>query len=235
MNDREFPYAALRAHLGGDSRISMVLRPDAEREYQRTWDCGCMAVYRDTPNHTARWRPCPIHRAIPATPPAPDTADDAVPKILSTVGRRQTPQFFLVDDKLNVLAMSGFEDIREVIQSAIKALLPLNEDTPTIVGLTDHVFLRVIPLRGSGTIAKIVFIENVKGRRGVPTAAQRFDLTKREIEVLELLIASKSNPEIARALWIAESTAQEHVKNIFRKMKTNRRTEVITKLFEPPE
>ena len=235
MSGREFPYAALRAHLGGQSRISMVLRSDSEREYQRTWDCGCIAVYRDTPNHTARWRACATHRAIPATAAEPGTADDAVPKVLSTVGRRQTPQFFLVDGKLNVLASSGFEDIREVIQSAIQALVPLNEDTPTIVGLTDNIFLRVIPLLGAGAIAKIVFIENVKGRRGIPTAARRFDLTKREIEVLELLIASKSNPEIARALWIAESTAQEHVKNIFRKMKTNRRTEVITKLFGPPE
>ena len=43
-------------------------------------------------------------------------------------------------------------------------------------------------------------------------------LTRREMEVLSLVAAGKSNPEIAEALFITRDTARTHVTNIFRKL-----------------
>jgi DNA-binding NarL/FixJ family response regulator len=50
-------------------------------------------------------------------------------------------------------------------------------------------------------------------------------LTPREQEVLGLLSNGLSNREIARTLWIAESTAKVHVRNVLRKLGARSRTE----------
>jgi DNA-binding NarL/FixJ family response regulator len=50
-------------------------------------------------------------------------------------------------------------------------------------------------------------------------------LTPREQEVLALLSNGLSNREIARTLWIAESTAKVHVRNVLRKLGARSRTE----------
>ncbi|HET9973233.1 MAG TPA: AAA family ATPase [Streptosporangiaceae bacterium] len=53
----------------------------------------------------------------------------------------------------------------------------------------------------------------------------RFGLTDRERDVLALLAAGKSNPEIARALFISAKTASVHVSNIMAKLGVRRRGE----------
>jgi DNA-binding NarL/FixJ family response regulator len=50
-------------------------------------------------------------------------------------------------------------------------------------------------------------------------------LTPREQEVLGLLSTGLSNKEIARTLWIAESTAKVHVRNVMKKLGARSRTE----------
>ena len=50
-------------------------------------------------------------------------------------------------------------------------------------------------------------------------------LTPREQEVLGLLSTGLSNKEIARTLWIAESTAKVHVRNVLKKLGARSRTE----------
>jgi predicted ATPase/DNA-binding CsgD family transcriptional regulator len=50
-------------------------------------------------------------------------------------------------------------------------------------------------------------------------------LTAREVEVLRLLVAGRSNPEIAAALYISRDTARTHVANILGKLGVKSRTE----------
>ena len=50
-------------------------------------------------------------------------------------------------------------------------------------------------------------------------------LTTREREVLELVVAGRTNPEIARTLFISESTAKVHVRHIFDKLGVHSRAE----------
>ena len=54
----------------------------------------------------------------------------------------------------------------------------------------------------------------------------RKSLTKRELEIAVLVSNGKSNPEIARALFIAPATAARHVANINRKMGFNSRAQI---------
>ena len=53
----------------------------------------------------------------------------------------------------------------------------------------------------------------------------RFGLTDREREVLLLVAAGHSNPEIAKALFISAKTASVHVSNILAKLGVSGRVE----------
>ena len=59
-------------------------------------------------------------------------------------------------------------------------------------------------------------------RRG--TVIRPGGLTDREVEVLALLAAGRSNREIARVLVIAEKTVARHLSNIFIKLEVGTRT-----------
>ena len=49
-------------------------------------------------------------------------------------------------------------------------------------------------------------------------------LTGREVEVLELIAAGKTNRQIAEALFISEKTVARHVSNIFTKLAVSSRS-----------
>lgn len=53
------------------------------------------------------------------------------------------------------------------------------------------------------------------------------ELTPREIEVLRLIVAGKSNKEIGAALFVTEGTIKLHVNHLLRKLKVSGRTEAI--------
>jgi DNA-binding NarL/FixJ family response regulator len=53
----------------------------------------------------------------------------------------------------------------------------------------------------------------------------QFNLTLRELEIVQLLVECKSNKEIASQLCISKKTVEFHLKNIYRKISVNSRTE----------
>ncbi len=54
------------------------------------------------------------------------------------------------------------------------------------------------------------------------------ELTERELEVLKLIVAGKSNKEIGAALSISEGTVKVHVNSILGKLGVNDRTQAVT-------
>ena len=54
------------------------------------------------------------------------------------------------------------------------------------------------------------------------------ELTHRELDVLRLLMAGKSNKQIAAALFISEGTVKTHVNNILGKLGVSDRTQAVT-------
>jgi DNA-binding CsgD family transcriptional regulator/GAF domain-containing protein len=58
------------------------------------------------------------------------------------------------------------------------------------------------------------------------------NLTSREMEVLALLAAGRTNIAIARQLVIAEGTAKQHVKHILRKLDVGNRSEAVARWFQ---
>ena len=52
-------------------------------------------------------------------------------------------------------------------------------------------------------------------------------ISRREFEVLELIVAGLSNQEIAGRLFVSTSTVKTHVSNVLAKLDASRRTEAI--------
>lgn len=50
-------------------------------------------------------------------------------------------------------------------------------------------------------------------------------LTRRELEILQLVAEGHSNAELARMLWVTEQTVKFHLSNIYRKLDVSNRTE----------
>jgi ATP/maltotriose-dependent transcriptional regulator MalT len=63
--------------------------------------------------------------------------------------------------------------------------------------------------------------------RGRGSRCDTHGLTARELEVLRLLAAGRSNQEIGEMLFISRATAERHVANIFTKLGINSRAQAI--------
>jgi DNA-binding NarL/FixJ family response regulator len=61
---------------------------------------------------------------------------------------------------------------------------------------------------------------------------QTLGISERELEVLQLLAAGKSNKEIANRLAVSPNTVKTHIANLFGKLEVRRRTEAILRARE---
>ena len=58
----------------------------------------------------------------------------------------------------------------------------------------------------------------------------KYNLTKREIEIVQAIVCGKSNKSISEKLFISETTVKKHIANIFEKTSTKSRTQLIFSL-----
>ena len=65
-------------------------------------------------------------------------------------------------------------------------------------------------------------------RPALSPVSPKWELTRRENEVLDLLRTGASDKEIARDLGVSRSTASKHVENILAKMKVSNRTAAVS-------
>jgi DNA-binding CsgD family transcriptional regulator len=90
-----------------------------------------------------------------------------------------------------------------------------------------------IPGRGPEGSHIIILMDLVEAGEGMDLkkAAQRFQLSRREIEVLELLCRGMANRAIGEALYITRDTVKDHVAHIMRKMGVSSRNQVLLALY----
>ena len=69
--------------------------------------------------------------------------------------------------------------------------------------------------------------EKSDGEIQMGEAAVKYDLTKREAEIIYLVYMGLSNPEISERLYISTFTVKRHLQNIFKKMNIKHRSELI--------
>jgi DNA-binding CsgD family transcriptional regulator len=87
--------------------------------------------------------------------------------------------------------------------------------------------------RGAGTVLELA--EQSLRTLGVRTwrrGAAAKQLTEREQEIVRLIAAGASNPEIAKQLFLSRKTVERHVSNVFRKTGVRNRAELAARVAE---
>jgi DNA-binding NarL/FixJ family response regulator len=64
------------------------------------------------------------------------------------------------------------------------------------------------------------------------SASAGFGLTRRELEVLQLLGSGSRAPEIAAELGISPKTVSSHLQSIFRKLNVHSRAQAVSRAYE---
>ena len=76
-------------------------------------------------------------------------------------------------------------------------------------------------------VEKEVYVEKTTGTPLYRSSHDKFGLSKRELEVLQLMSEGLSNQEIASKLFLSLSTIKTHSSKLFEKMDVERRTQAI--------
>jgi len=123
-----------------------------------------------------------------------------------------------------VLILTAYDDASYVValaEAGARGYLLKSASDAEIVGA-----VRTVASGGSVFAAEVV---DVLLRRERGEAASPFDaMTPRELEVLQLVAAGRTNREIGAQLRISERTAQAHLSHIFDKLGVSSRTEAVT-------
>lgn len=107
------------------------------------------------------------------------------------------------------------------------------------VGSKDYGRLQLVSRRNSRLLlasmllnALLVFalLWYVKRQKAPQSAPLKESLTLKEIEVLDLIGAHKTNKEIAQALFVSDATIKTHINNIYRKTGVKSRKEALSYL-----
>jgi two-component system, NarL family, nitrate/nitrite response regulator NarL len=80
-----------------------------------------------------------------------------------------------------------------------------------------------IPDKGISDVAPL---QEETSQSEIKTQPPRFGLTKREMQILALVVAGRTNREIAKRISISEQTVKHHVTNIFDKVGVYNRLEL---------
>jgi DNA-binding NarL/FixJ family response regulator len=141
-------------------------------------------------------------------------------------------------------------DLRMPVLSGVEAISAIRRESPAarMIVLTtydgDEDIYRSLQAGAQGYLLKDVFFEELEeairkvhaGSRRIPAAvaerlAERMsgsELTTRELEVLQQIVAGKSNKEIGTHLNISEATVKSHINNILSKLGVTDRTQAAT-------
>ncbi len=126
------------------------------------------------------------------------------------------------DPAARILVMTTYdtdEDIWRCLRAGAKGYLLKDATQPEIITA-----IRTVA-RGEGFTTPLLAVK-------LANRATALELTSREIEVLHLLAAGKTNKEIAIMLKVEAGTIKTHLKSLFTKLGASTRTEAVRKAEE---
>jgi DNA-binding NarL/FixJ family response regulator len=157
------------------------------------------------------------------------------------------PDVLIMD--INMPELNGIEATRALTQSSphVKVLVLTMFDDDASVFQAMRAGARGYLLKGAGEQEIERAVRDIAGGEAIfgPAIAQRVldylsgttprqptafpELSEREREVLSLLAEGRSNPDIARRLFLSPKTVRNHVSNIFTKLQVADRAQAIIK------
>lgn len=149
-------------------------------------------------------------------------------------GVQATESLVRGDRRVKILVLTTFDD-EALLTAALRAgasgyLLKGAPSEELVTAIRDCDAGRLV--LHAGAIETVVREFVHAARRGLVGARMEHDLTGRELDVLRQLARGASNSEIARALFISEGTARNHLTSIFKKLGVSDRTQAALKALE---
>ena len=158
------------------------------------------------------------------------------------LAEQHRPDVVLMD--LNLPTLPGLEATRQILlaapNTAVLVLTMVDDDDAVMAALRSGA--RGYVLKGAGQEEVLGAIRAVAAGaaalgEGVASyvlagsgRGTAYDLTKRESEVLGLIAAGRSNPQIANTLGISVKTVQNHVSRVLTKMQVQDRTQAVLRI-----
>ncbi len=127
--------------------------------------------------------------------------------------------------EVQILVLTTYEsdaDILRAVETGASGYLLKDSPREELFGA-----IRVVA-EGNSPLAPTVATRLMQRMRGADEEA----LSTREIEVLELVARGTSNKEIAKELWVSETTVKSHMLHIFDKLDVTDRTAAVTEALK---
>jgi len=124
---------------------------------------------------------------------------------------------------IQVIALTSFKEddlVQRVLQAGAISYLLKNTSAEE---LADAIRKAAAGKATLAPEAAQALIQAALGKAEAPGA----DLTERELEVLRHMVQGRSNPDIAKALYLSRSTVKFHVSNVLMKLGAQSRTEAV--------
>lgn len=138
-------------------------------------------------------------------------------------GCEATQRIIALGKPVKIIILTSFHE-QDLVEDALKAgatsYLLKNVNAEELASAIQDAYTGKSTLAPEATEA---LIQATRQRRDIG-----FELTKREVEVLELLVDGKSNNEIAMLLSISLATVRFHLTNIYSKLGAKNRIEAVT-------
>jgi DNA-binding NarL/FixJ family response regulator len=135
-----------------------------------------------------------------------DTGEDSIDGITCLVRARER------NSKLSAIVLSRYTDsqhVEEALAAGASAYVTKTAQREDLAAAVRQAFEHTIYLRRARSVS----------------VAEKSVLTRRELEILQLVAEGLSNGKIARQLWVTEQTVKFHLSNIYRKLGVANRTE----------
>jgi DNA-binding NarL/FixJ family response regulator len=126
--------------------------------------------------------------------------------------------------EIKVVVLSGIEDpevAAEAVRRGARAFIGKGIDPAELAPILLEVFHGAVLTESVGG-----------GSSGSHVVADEFELTAREVEILERVAAGRSNKQIAQEFWLSEQTIKYHLTNVYRKLGVGSRTEAARFAYE---
>jgi DNA-binding CsgD family transcriptional regulator len=160
------------------------------------------------------------------------------------------PSFVVVDVRCRIRYASasgdGLDDLKRIIVNRVRLQPDVEAFVRGLAGaehdeaaspvrfrfLDDDRILRVVRVVGEEGTVFILSIEEDRNRNSLLRAARRHELTRRETEVLALILDGWSAGEIAETLAISEHTVQGYFKRLLYKTGARNRVSMVAGILD---
>ncbi|MES2590861.1 MAG: response regulator transcription factor [Bacteroidota bacterium] len=139
----------------------------------------------------------------------------------------------LYGESVKVIMLTVFDDddkIFDAILAGATGYLIKEETTAKIVDAIKNIIDGGAPMSPNIALKTIDLIKKRNSettKKNLTVSPESYNLTPREVEVLELLSVGKTYKQIADQLFVSDKTIKKHIENIYNKLHVNSKMEAV--------